>query len=187
MEDSCRSFDAGFDDEALRLSVSARVLLHDTNNSHSLLGQMGLLTIDFYSSTTKWDRNNLLPHHGLLQIGLANNSSSYRAPLDDRPPHFFRWVSFDEWWNEIVFDDRKGNSLTRKDIILSLADKEGGAHVDPRLTPSYETIIKLSSFWNVRTSEGEIPLGPRIERLSMRQIAHEILRTNNKAGYFTQQ
>ena len=38
LESSAAAFDAGMDGEAKRLAVALRVLLHDTKNSHSLLG-----------------------------------------------------------------------------------------------------------------------------------------------------
>lgn len=40
---SCKAFDAGETMEALRIATSLRVLLYQTSNSHSLLGQAGLL------------------------------------------------------------------------------------------------------------------------------------------------
>lgn len=120
---SAHSFDAGFEGEAKRLAVSARVLLHDSPQSHSLMGQLGLLNILFYSMAYRWDAKNLLPHHGLLQLRINTSGPSYHAPFDDRPPHLLRWIPFDDWWSEIVFDDRKGNSLTRKQLVLALANK----------------------------------------------------------------
>ena len=41
LERSAASFDAGYEGEAKELAVSLRVLLHDTQQSHSLLGQLG--------------------------------------------------------------------------------------------------------------------------------------------------
>ncbi len=39
---SSSSYDDGFHDEALRLANALRVLFHQTNTSHSLLGQLNL-------------------------------------------------------------------------------------------------------------------------------------------------
>jgi hypothetical protein len=132
LKDSCESFDKGFEGEAMRLAVSARVLVHDTTKSNSVLQQLGLKSIPFLSSAQPYNPNNLLPHHGLLQLSLGPNVS-YHAPLGNRPPNIFRWIPFDEWWTETVFDDLHGNQLSRKDIVLELANKEGGAHVDPEI------------------------------------------------------
>lgn len=181
---SAHSFDVGFEGEAKRLAVSARVLLHDSPQSHSLMRQLGLLDIPFYSTAYRWDAKNLLPHHGLLQLRISSSGSSYHAPLDDRPPHLLRWIPFDGWWSEVVFDDRKGNSLNRKQLVLALANKEGGAHVDPKLSPAYEAIAKKNALgWMVSTPSGQAPLPGRVELLGMRQIAHEILKTLEKSGW----
>jgi hypothetical protein len=41
---SCAAFDSGHEDEAPRIAVSLRVLLHETKLSKSLLSQMGLIS-----------------------------------------------------------------------------------------------------------------------------------------------
>ncbi len=174
---SSKSFDEGFDGEAKRLAVNVRVLLHDTKNSHSLLSQMNMKGIDFHTTSVPWDSKNLLPHHGLLTIRMSNDGANYSANLDNIPPSFIRATSFEEWWNEIIFDDRKGNELKRRDIVLGLANKEGGAHIDPNLNSAYKEITRNSQFWSFETESGSKPLDGKMELVAMRQIAHEVLRT----------
>jgi hypothetical protein len=41
LERSAAAFDQGYEDEAKRLAVTLRVLLHETTQSHSLLVQLG--------------------------------------------------------------------------------------------------------------------------------------------------
>jgi len=183
LRNSCLSFDNGFHSEAKRLAVTTRVLLHHTSNSNSLFDQLGINIIPFYTTAYSWNSKNLLPHHGLIQVGFEKGNPTYRAPLDNRPPHLLRYIQFEEWWTELVFDDRHGNTLTRKDIVLSLSNKEGGAHVDPNLTESYEAITRNSAFWFLSTPEGNKPLSGKMELYAMRQIAHEMLRTLEQAGY----
>jgi hypothetical protein len=84
---SSYSFDKGFEGEAKRLAVSARVLLHNTPQSHSLMGQLGLLDIPFYSTASPWDSSKLGSHLGLLNVRISPSGSSYHAPFDDRPAH----------------------------------------------------------------------------------------------------
>jgi hypothetical protein len=177
LHSSCEAFDHGFDGEAKRMAVSVRVLVHDTSKSHSLFSQLGLKTRDFYSTSSPWTVTNVLAHHGLLTVRWCGERANYVANLDDVPPPFIRWVAFDEWWNETVFDDRKGNQLGRRDVVLGLANKEGGAHVDQNLNLAYEAISRKSQFWVVESRSGTISLDGKIERVAMRQIAHEALRT----------
>ena len=174
---SAKSFDEGFVGEAKRLAVTVRVLLHDTKTSHSLLSQLGMKGIDFHTTSAPWDSKNLLAHLGLLTMKMSNDGASYVANLDDIPPPFMRTTPFDEWWNEIVFDDRKGNQLKRRDIVLGLANKEGGAHVDPNLNSSYKEITRNSQFWCFVNENGSKSFDGKMEFVAMRQIAHEVFRT----------
>ena len=51
---------------------------------------------------------------------------------------------FNDWWNEIIFDDKK-NKFTRHDIVTYVANQDGGAHVDSELDESYATLTKMNS------------------------------------------
>ena len=107
IKNSCEAFDNGFDGEAKRLAVTARVLLHDTSKSTSLLQQLGLKGVPFLSSAPGWKPKNGMPYLGLLVISIEDGS--FKAPLGNRRPDSYRWLSFNNWWNEIVFDDKLGN------------------------------------------------------------------------------
>jgi hypothetical protein len=45
-------------------------------------------------------------------------------------------ASFRDWWNQVCWDSG-ANSITNKEIVLGLANKDGGAHVDGRGCPNY--------------------------------------------------
>ena len=47
MKQSASSYDDGFEDEAKRLAVTIRILVHDTNNSTSLLTSLNKKNINF--------------------------------------------------------------------------------------------------------------------------------------------
>jgi hypothetical protein len=69
----------------------------------------------------------------------------YAAPLgrpDDEPG---RWVPFDRWWDAVVLNDHAGGGFTRKRLVLDLAQKEGGAHVDPTLPADYAALTRENS------------------------------------------
>lgn len=160
LKDSSQSFDRGFDDEALRLAVTARVLVHDTKKSHSLMGQMGLLTptTSFYSAAARWDPDNFAPHHGLLQLAIGSGgASSYRAPLDDRHPGLLQWIPFVEWWSEVVIDDRKGNRLTRKELVLASPIKRVVLTLTLHsLRPMKLLEVAPSGWWNLPTAQSRL-------------------------------
>jgi len=78
-----------------------------------------------------------------------------------------------------VFAPLKLPLLCRRDLILAVANKDGGAHVDPVLDEKYANLSRGNSLaWRYRGPRGDIPLeGP--EKAAVRQIAHEVLKTLN--------
>lgn len=180
---SAESYDNGSIGEAKRLALVVRVLTHDTSNSTSLLTQLEKKSIQFYDTSIDYDPNNLMPHMGLLMIRLTTGSPAvYIAPLDNLSPSRVKGkVSFDEWWKKIVLKDSTGSTYTRGDIVDVLANKEGGAHVDPKLDADYVNLSRFNSLgWKSVSSKGGVitegdmgnPVLP-----SMRQIAHEVIKT----------
>jgi hypothetical protein len=178
LELSSRSFDGGFEGEANRLAAAIRVLVHDTGSSKSLLGQLGQKSIKFYETSIPRNPRNIMTYSGLTAIELTPEGAKYVAVLDmlppDSPP---RWVSFDEWWNRVIFVDQKGSETSRKDLILAVANKDGGAHLDPVLHGKYADLSRRNSLaWQFSSPRGDIPLeGP--EKAAVRQITHEILKS----------
>ncbi len=176
LESSASSYDSGFEGEIKRLAVSVRVLVHDTRNSTSLLNLLGQKQVDYIDTSIPFDENNKMTHSGLVQMSLGNRASKISPLLDGGP--FSRTVSFDLWWNGIVFVDKNRNEFSRKDIVLSLANKEGGAHVDKRLDAKYAELRKNNSLgWiDVDATGRETPSADQVPA-TMRQIAHEVLKT----------
>ena len=66
---SCKEFDKGSFAEAKRLATTLRVLLHDTSQSKSLLGLLGIKNqLNYLNTATPYDSSNLLSHHGLVGL-----------------------------------------------------------------------------------------------------------------------
>ncbi len=180
LELSSSSFDEGFEGEAKRLAAAIRVLVHDTGSSKSLLGQLGQKSIQFYETSIPCDLRTIMTYSGLTSIEQTPEGAKYVAVLDMLPPDCPpRWVSFDEWWNRVIFVDRKGSETSRKDLILVIANKDGGAHVDPILDEKYADLSRRNSLaWRFSSPRGDVPLeGP--EKAAVRQITHEVLKSLN--------
>jgi hypothetical protein len=175
---SAQSFDAGEKNEAVRMAVGIRVIVHDTKESKSLLRQLGKKDILFYDTAHPFDSKNLMPHLGLIQMRLGGPGTGFRAGLDDIPPERLgKKIQFNTWWDRIVLSDHLKNRFTRKDLVLTLANQEGGAHVDPHLEEKY---VKLSRFNSTGWRFGEKGVERPAERPdfpSLRQITHEVLKT----------
>jgi hypothetical protein len=180
IEASADAFDKGFEGEAKRLAVTLRVLLHDTKSSRSLLGQLGRKNIDFLDTAIPFNPNNLETHGGLVFIALGPPKTRYVAMLDDLPMTQHR--SFSDWWDAPVFVDKDRRQLSRKNLVLTAVNQDGGAHVDPALDETYDDLAHKNSLnWTSIDGGRARPMdGP--ERAAIRQIAHEVLKTL-KAGY----
>lgn len=185
MEASSSSYDAGFKGESKRLAVVIRTLVHDTTNSKSLLSQLGKKNIGFIDTSKEYNPHNLLAHFGLvamrMSIGGDKPGATYVPLLDDVPFGTVKTVPFAKWWNQIIFAFKR-NIITRKELVLTVANQDGGAHVDPKLDDKY---LELSR----RNALGWTFTGPNVskeplkgaELASVRQIAHELLMSLKKS------
>lgn len=173
---SAASYDGGFDAEAKRLAVTLRVLLHNTSMSHSLLGLLGIKEKFRYVNTAEpINRTNLLPQtFGLVIAEITTGvGARYVPPLGmerQLPP---RQEAFEPWWQRPATKDGD-RLLSRRDFVLTLANTEGGAHVDPDLDEAWEKLSKEGARWTYVDSAGERPFDPGYETASVRQIAYEV-------------
>ncbi len=87
-------------------------------------------------------------------------------------------VLFLNWWNDPVLKDNRGRKFCRRELVLHVADTDGGAHVDPELEESYMAISRENSLgWFFGNGNVVFALEGRPELACMRQIAHEFLST----------
>jgi len=176
IKNSCSSYDSGFEGEIKRLAVTVRVLVHDTKSSTSLLSLLGMKGVDFVDTAFPFVEENQLSHSSLVQIHHTKRGTVPKAHLDGGIPN--RSIKFDAWWNGIVFVDGARNEFSRKDIVLTLANQEGGAHVDSRIDLHYQNLRKHNSLgWVDVFSDGKQVPGADQVPATMRQIGHEILKT----------
>ncbi len=72
---------------------------------------------------------------GLGMMRTGNGKATYFPQLGNGPINEFIPISM--WWNQVVMI-LGGYHITRKKIVLAAANKDGGAHVDTKLTKEYE-------------------------------------------------
>jgi hypothetical protein len=170
------NYDAGKEITAKSIATKLRVLLHDHNNSHSLLGQLAKKGM-FHDTALEMDPSRLASYSGLISVSLSTKGAKYN-PLLDRLPHGSdRQIAFEDWWNAVVFLDKDRNTLSRKDLVLTLADQDGGAHVDKRgLEEKYNNLTRQNSLnWQASTGEGIWKPLTNPHYAAIRQMAHEVL------------
>jgi hypothetical protein len=184
---SSANFDSGQEDEALRLATSMRVIFHDTNKSTSLLSHLQLKGTKMLSSSRgHGDWKDYLAH----EINLASSRPIVMKPLlGDK----FAEVPLVDWWEKESIFVHKGTPYTRKRIILSLANKDGGTHVDAKLEAYYKVLCAgeyaLGITGNM-TYAGPppfpqgVPIYPDNAHLALaQQFAHETLASQSQFGW----
>ncbi len=176
LQASAKLFDEGHTSEAKRLATTLRVLLHDKRQSKSLLSQLGYEFLKFHDSTGPEMPENLLTECPLVIMGIGGSGPDFRPLLDSGP---FSTVQkpFAVWWSQIVFVDNRRATFTRKDVVLSVADTDGGAHVDPALPEAYHRLSRENSIaWMVGSPAGKRAAQNPVPA-AIRQITYEVLRS----------
>lgn len=177
---SAIAFDLGRQHEAKRLAVTVRVLAHDTPASTSLLALLEAKDKMLWLSSGHVNPANLLTTNGLtkmrvaaLEGGAMEYSYEHKTAEDVLAlPH--KWVDFDTWWKQPVIKDNQGREYTRRSIVLMLANKSGGAHIDRPKTVDQALIDGGDFGWVIVQGDQETPLALNQVPSSMRTIATEV-------------
>lgn len=179
LQHSCQAYDNGLEPVGKHISLSLRVLLHHHGKSRSLLDQLGLRSGRFLDSAGPLNPRNLLSECNLVCTLMTVGGASYHplVKMDARPLPL-RPVPFVDWWNEPVLKDNRGRTFARRELVLNVADTDGGAHVDPELEEKYMALSRENSLgWMFTKGDMQSSLSGRPELACMRQIAHEVLST----------
>ncbi|MFJ6355772.1 hypothetical protein [Pseudarthrobacter oxydans] len=182
VDSSCTSYDVGATYEAKRLATHVRVLLHDTNASTSLLKYLGLkdkmnfidgVPAHFHEAAKRAGTAVFASIGGLAVIRQSADSISY-VPTFTAGGLEPTQIPFSPWWTEARMIDPQGNQVSRKQIVLWLANKDGGAHID-KLPPTYQALTKDGSMGlSFHQPDGTTTEAPSPIPAAMRQIAEEV-------------
>jgi SEC-C motif len=195
LDRSCALFDAGHKDEGERLALATRVLLHDTSQSHSLLGQLGVKAAVRCTDTsihTERETKHLgggrysatfMAHAGLVllqaQLGPPGEGAWTYAPLlaPESPERIHPPVPFASWWERPFLTDTTERPVTRKSVTLAVANKDGGAHVARAIPEAFRRLSAGQSMPFRTGSDDTWSEMPGVVMATMRQIAFELLDT----------
>jgi len=152
----------GFDDPlreefAKSIAVKLRVLLIDGKNL-SLATQLEINDKILFSPLCAIFTDlpgNLIHSYGLAGERYDGKSHYYFQNYTENNNELRCTLSC--WLDEIAFDRKQSaiHKVSRKDIILALADKEGGAHVDPSYEEEYFH-IRYESGFEIVDSENKV-------------------------------
>lgn len=182
LERSCQAFDQGAEDEAIRLAASLRIIFHSTSRVTSLVTHLRLAPRKMLSSTRGLgDWKDYLS----IQLDLVSPQPVKALPILGTQ---FKELTIEKWWSEEPVFIYLGKGHSRRQIILSIADKDGGAHVDEKLEEYYEHLCAGEYGIGIQTDnlefDGKHPFEqgithyPKNVHLALvRQFAHEVLAT----------
>jgi hypothetical protein len=145
LQNSLHAFYRGNFAESLRIATIIRVLVHETGNSKPLLKQArpdGLdLEIPEQVAEARPGQEEILR----LRFAVSVRLGAAVAPAVDLRSSHYSLSTVGSWWSRTVFTfpSRVGTQVdyTRKKVVLILANKEGGAHVDPNEDSDYVRLL----------------------------------------------
>ncbi len=185
----CKNFDDGQEIIGKHIAVTLRLLLHDTKNSKSLLGQLDLLKQAFYDTAGPINTRNLMFMCGLVTHAITRqdgqiNAMYTSAAQDGEYTKAPQKIPFESWWEDpVLLEQARGekterSTFSRKRLILEIADTDGGAHVDPSLFEDYVSLAKRDRSEFIFDIENpDKPIENQLELVCMRQIGEEVLLT----------
>ena len=179
LRSAAKAYDEGAQAQALNLAIRVRTLVHDRGRGTSLLKQLGVKDRLPYLDTAlaEYEAPAVVMHAGLCMITASlgsDGASRYTAPLGElSPDRQHPPAAFEDWWNEPVVTVDGGRRFSRADFVLTLANQDGGGHVDPTLGESYAAIARAG----VPQFQPAAGADSRLRNLvlpSVRQIAFEL-------------
>lgn len=182
---SCQSFDAGFHDEAIRIAQCIRVLMHDTKKQRSVLTHLGAkhqitLTstcLDIASKVTDPTSlafgSRLSMFNGMGRYSFGPKGAQYFPKLGNGMSR--NSLPVEKWWEQVVFILDHDTWVCRRDVVLSAADKDGGAHVDATLTPYYKRLIESGDLGYFADDNGANKPITGHHYVALRQIGYEVI------------
>lgn len=181
---------------AVDMAVQIRALIH---NASSLLSQLKKENVVFFSSSDKnWKKPGI--SHRNIGNDISNITYIVTGPLpsslvgashvksganlkNEFIPLFFEGnktystLSLNEWWNEeVAFINNPAIYFKRMDIILGVANKDGGAHYVKKTDTPFR---KLKSEKLLMVEVNGVPISTENFPLYaiICQIAHEVLKS----------
>jgi hypothetical protein len=184
---SCESFDRGHHWESFRIATAIYAMVHDGGrNSRSILTQLGLRGGLRLSSKVNIRPGNLLADMPLVVFRISQQGPQCLPILDGGPlDGQSQQLQFGKWWEQtILAHSHRGLALSRRDLVFSMRNQDGGAHVDPNLTD--EAYVRFSRIHPgtprfISTTTGEMPFTGIVEAC-MRHVGWELLQAINALG-----
>ncbi|WP_146069817.1 hypothetical protein [Cryobacterium sp. M15] len=185
---SAHAFDSGDHSEASRMATAVRTLTYDGGNGRSILAQIEakprIKWRSFYTPFAfEAEEETRMIGSSLHGSVIEPNGFSHEEHLDFGAEG--RSVSYDEWWQvEPVVEFGDGHT-TRQQLVLGLANQDGGAHVD--LDGKHITALLAASPRLAQNDGADVPEEMQLAfqrdllQIQMRTVANEVLHSITNA------
>ena len=137
-------FKQGHTAEAVRIAVAMRVIFHNGPTSISLLKHLGVSDVDLVTAVPLLDPDD---PHVIQNFCLAPAGIRLRRVLD---PARQRTLPFAGWWNEPMWTLLGGECVSRRNLVMTAADQDGGAHVDGKVEPRYLALASGAASFDIQ-------------------------------------
>ncbi|MCP4456966.1 MAG: hypothetical protein GY816_02905 [Cytophagales bacterium] len=178
--------------EAKRLALIIRILLHDTSSSKSLLNHLDIKDQIKYYNTASPNDGRLHSMTGMSGVRGSNSSQYFglvakfntgnslvAVPLFNQ--NLKKWydgyqrLCFTDWWSKNKIMAVGGFEHTREDLVLNVANKDGGAHINKDGTLPEEYHVSKSSDLSLNINGIQTSFERNVVYASIAQIAWEVL------------
>jgi len=131
-----------------------------------------------------------LPYAGLLSKKISGFGFEKKPKLIFQPlfyqPNFtvdrYPFIDFESWWIGEIYDNRKGVTLRRKDIILNVTNQEGFAHVGDSVDYKYFA-YKQKNVLNLNVNGDIVEFDNIPVYATVRQIVFEFTESLGKVNF----
>jgi hypothetical protein len=168
LKDAVSDFYAGKEARANDVAVRIRVLVHNTQTSKALLSY---LTAD-YMKMLIYHKPTRLPNavFVLKQPIRFGGDGKCEAIRDDFTNVSYELVPLERWWTEDYLVIGRIRS-SKKQVVLDVANKDGGAHVDEEVPVRHAAASKPPVAFGVNRN----PIRPNLARSTVAQAGNELL------------
>ncbi len=186
-------YDEGFEEISMHIALEIRKLVYETDRQTPLLKYLNKQEIRFFDTSREEIGNRDLSPYLLRNSShipsvfsiskqfppvLPTMVFEHYEPLLNQSQSLAEKVTFDSWWNDKeIIKIKDVVNVTRRDLIMDIADTDGGAHIDNKVKQSSYDLARINQ------KSGQIENGflvyyaNSVAYPSVRQIAHEVLMT----------
>lgn len=158
LKEALDGFYTGKDVQALNIAITLRVLVHETGNSKSLLSRLGPNYWDLTIRHKPLRPNAVFVVPIALEIGGDGTRRVVRSGFDSPS---YQLVPLRRWWNE-DYQPLGATRLSKRTIVLNVAEKDGGAHIDGKVPDSHATLSEPPFVFGVDNGGEKLFMQPNL-------------------------